>query len=136
MVVSGAFASHTTKLYNYYVCPINYNTDKLKYIAVSYFGELKYIGEIISGPSRWEFLKERITIIENANEVPQEVRNDLEQFKCKLDEGEHNLFLLKPIMNCCESQYLYSGTGAFTRGHRYFETLDLMFTAFSSGQEE
>jgi hypothetical protein len=49
MVVTGAFATHMTKLYNYYVCPLNFNTDNLKYITISYFKELKYIGEIVKG---------------------------------------------------------------------------------------
>ena len=62
MVVTCAFATHTTKLYNYYVCPLNFNTDNLKFIAVSYFKELKYIGEIINGPLKWEYLKDKITI--------------------------------------------------------------------------
>lgn len=136
MVVTGAFATHTTKLYNYYVCPLNFNTDNLKYIAVSYFKELKYIGEIIKGPLKWEYSKDRVIILENANQVNDEVRNDLNEFKCKLDEGKHNLFLLKPILNCCAGPYIYEGRGAFTMGHRYFGTLDLMFTAFNLGQDE
>jgi hypothetical protein len=49
MVVTGAFATHMTKLYNYYVCPLNFNTDNLKYITISYYKELKYIGKIVKG---------------------------------------------------------------------------------------
>jgi hypothetical protein len=59
MVVTGAFATHTTKLYNYYVCPENWQVDDIGYIVVVYFGELKYIGKInkrinwsLSSPNR------------------------------------------------------------------------------------
>lgn len=45
IVVTGAFATHKRKLYNYYVCPDNWNINDLGYIAVVYFGELRYIGK-------------------------------------------------------------------------------------------
>ena len=54
LIVTGAFATHTTKLYKYYVCPNNWNVVNVKYIAVVYFGELKYIGKI-SNIISWSF---------------------------------------------------------------------------------
>jgi hypothetical protein len=50
MVVSGAFATHTTKLYNYYVCPVNWDFQDVDYLAVNYTNEIKYLGKIIQGP--------------------------------------------------------------------------------------
>jgi hypothetical protein len=124
MVVSGAFATHTTKLYNYYVCPRNWDIQNLKYVAVNYFNELKYLGEITSEPFEWDYNNETISGISNRN-VSSEIMNDLNKFSSLFNTGDHYLLILKPIINnCCADENLsHKGKGAFTQSHRYFENL-------------
>jgi hypothetical protein len=126
MVVSGAFATHTTKLYNYYVCPQSWNIQDLAFIAVNYCGELKYIGKIIGSPLIWDFSQNNQFIFENRNEIPNKIINDLFQFRAILNEGNHYLFLLKPLHNPLCEFLKYQGNGAFVRSHRYFESLEEM----------
>lgn len=124
--VSGAFATHTTKLLNYYVCPQTWDIERLTYIAVNYFGVLKYIGMIVSEPFKWTYGPNRQFDFENRGDIPDEILNDLFQFRNILNEGNHYLFLLKPLHNPCSALYKYQGSGAFVRSHRYFETLEEM----------
>ena len=106
MVVSGAFATHTTKLYNYYVCPRSWDVNDLKYIVVNYFNELKYVGEILSGPFNWSFDNETISDIPS-NHVNSEIINDMNKFSSLFNNGEHYIFTLKPIINnCCTGENL------------------------------
>ena len=133
IVVTGAFATHTSKLYNYYVCPVSWDTQSVSYISVTYFNQLKYLGEVVSGPIEWKYSKNDNSITGfEASTLPPEVLNDLRKFRSLFKDGRHNLFLLKPIINnCCTDQNIeYSGRGAFTRSHRYFQTLGLFFENF------
>lgn len=126
MIVTGAFATHTTKLYNYYVCPCNWQVENLTHIGVNYFGELNYLGRINHGPLEWSYNEStnRINYGSDINYMPAEVKNDLEQFKTLLNNGNHYLFLLSPILGGCTYESLrYSGNGAFTRSHRYFPSI-------------
>jgi hypothetical protein len=129
MVVTGAFATHTTKLYNYYVCPRNFNYEDVEYIAVNYFNELKYIGRVTSSPIFWNYDGE-IHFQKNEN-IDNEIRNDLNQFRSLLNNGAHLLFILSPILGgctCAESLH-YQGNGPFVHGHRYFDSLAEMLFA-------
>jgi len=130
MVVSGAFATHTTKLYNYYVCPESWDVTNIKYIAVNYFNELKYLSEILSGPINWNYTNGEITGFAS-NAVTPEIMNDLKKFSSLFNTGNHYLFVLKPIINnCCSDENLrHKGKVAFTRSHRYFENLGDFFNA-------
>jgi hypothetical protein len=130
MVVSGAFATHTTKLYNYYVCPKSWDVTNIKYIAVNYFNELKYLGEILSDPINWNYTNGEISGLAS-NAVSPEIMNDLKKFSSLFNTGNHYLFVLKPIINnCCTDENLrHKGKGAFTRSHRYFENLGDFFNA-------
>ncbi len=135
MIVTGAFATHTTKLYNYYVCPDNWRVEGVSEIGVNYYGELKYLGQIVRVPFRWSFneAEQRINYGANANEIPAEIKNDLEQFKTLLNGGSHFLFLLSPIIGGCENTNLhFGGSGAFTQSHRYFPTIGDMLAAHQS----
>jgi hypothetical protein len=134
MVVTGAFATHTTKLYNYYVCPSSWDIVDLKYIAVVYFGELKYIGKIRNVIS-WSFNQPSRTFTGlNGNNLIQQIKNDLHKFEAVLNFGDHYLFELIPILNNCSSEQnmRYQGNGSFTRSHRYFESLGGFFEAFQN----
>jgi hypothetical protein len=128
MVVTGAFATHTTKLYNYYVCPANWDIIDIKYIAVNYLSQLYYMGKIENNPIRWSFneVSQRI-MLPSSNEITNEIRNDLEQFKTLLRGENHYLFRLKSIIGGCDHDNLsYKLKGAFTQGHRYFNQLSEM----------
>jgi hypothetical protein len=139
MVVTGAFATHTTKLYNYYVCPSSWDVTNVKYIAVNYFNELKYVGEILSEPINWNFDEEN-EIISGLfrNNLSPEITNDLEKFSAILNAGDHYLFILKPIINnsFIEETLSFKGKGAFTRSHRYFENLGDFFNAYQNVNTE
>jgi hypothetical protein len=128
MVVTGAFATHTTKLYHYYVCPANWDIIDIKYIAVNYLSQLYYLGKIENNPIRWVFneVTQSITI-SNTNEITNEIRNDLEQFKTLLRGEHHYLFRLTPIIGGCLHDNLnYKLRGAFTRSHIYFDNIGEM----------
>lgn len=136
MVVTGAFATHTTKLYDYYVCPKEFHKEGLKYIVVNYFKEIKYIG-IIEAIYDWSFNEEtRHISIPNAGQIDDEIINDLKEFECKLKGKEHKLYVLKPLFNCSRGGFPYKGKGAFTYSHRYFDDLDAMFDAHQKGNDE
>ena len=126
MVVTGAFATHTTKLYNYYVCPANWNLENLEYIAVNYFGELKYIGKIIKQPISWSYSQNGVLNFSIKKDVSKEIQNDLFQFRTLLNYGNHKLFILKPIYCPCTDFLKYKGKGAFVYSHRFFDTIDDM----------
>ena len=137
LVVTGAFATHTTKLYNYYVCPRSWDIQNVKYITVNYFNELKYLGEITSGPFEWDYNNDTISGINNRN-VSSEIMNDLNKYSSLFNTGDHYLFILKPIINnCCTDENLsHKGKGAFTRSHRYFDSLGEFFNAHQSINSE
>ena len=128
MLVTGAFATHTTKLYNYYVCPRKFRIDNVEYIAVNYLGELNYLGKVVGEPIEWNFDHEnQIVNIARILPLTREIRNDLEQFKSLLNGGDHYLFMLSPIIGgCSHANLTYKGNGAFTYSHRYFESIGEM----------
>jgi hypothetical protein len=129
MVVSGAFATHTAKLYNYYVCPRSWDVEDVGYIAVVYFGELKFLGKI-NRQINWSLNgAERTFNGLSGNQLDRQIINDLQKFNSILNNGEHYLFELSSIFNNSSSQenLSYQGRGAFTRSHRYFETLGSFF---------
>jgi hypothetical protein len=131
MVATGAFATHTTKLYNYYVCPANWNVENLEFIAVNYLRELYYLGRISSTPIRWSFNEstKRVTLPNNP-QITTEIRNDLEQFKLLFKGEQHYLFLLSPIIGgCIHNNLQYKSNGAFTQSHKYFNQLGEMLAA-------
>jgi hypothetical protein len=129
MVVSGAFATHTTKLYNYYVCPKSWDFNEVEYLAVNYTGELKYLGKISAGPFLCHFNDEEtftgITQLSNSIQV------DLKEFRCKLNPGDFQLVLLEPIIGSCNHLNLqYRRHGAFVNavpGRIYFQNLAEFF---------
>ncbi len=136
MVVSGAFATHTTKLYNYYVCDKNVDFSKVNYLAVNYINELQYLGQIIKGPILCKLEGTNFTGLRG---LPYEVKVDLKEFICKLDPGEFQLILLKPIIGGCEHLNLtYNGHGPFVNNiqrYRLFENLADFFAAHQSVEE-
>jgi hypothetical protein len=136
MVVTGAFATHTTKLYNYYVCPANWKTEQVEFIAVNYFDELKYIGKVIKGPFPWSFDASETFSGININDINSEIQNDLKKFKTLLNIGNHQLFLLQPLVNACVNFLKYKGKGAFVWSHRYFNSLDEMLIAHQNTKNE
>jgi hypothetical protein len=97
MVATGAFATHTTKLYNYYVCPQSWDVTDVKYIAVNYFNQLKYVGEVLSEPFKWSYIDETITGL-LPNVVSTEVMNDLNKFSSLFNSGSHYLFILNLLL--------------------------------------
>ncbi len=136
MVVTGAFATHTTKLYNYYVCPANWKTEQVEFIAVNYFDELKYIGKVIKGPFPWSFDASETFSGININDIKSEIQNDLKKFKTLLNVGNHQLFLLEPFVNPGVNFLKYKGKGAFVLSHRYFNSLDEMLIAHQNSKNE
>jgi hypothetical protein len=77
MVVSGAFATHTAKLYNYYVCPRSWDVEDVGYIAVVYFGELKFLGKI-NRQINWSLNgAERTFNGLSGNQLDRQIINDL-----------------------------------------------------------
>ena len=135
MVVTGEFATHTTKLYNYYVCPVSFHDCDLKYIVVNYLKEIKYIG-IIEAVYDWSFDEETKHIsIPNSKQIDDEIINDLQESVCKLKGTDHKLYILKPIYNNV-GVFPYNGSGAFTQSHRYFDDLDQMFDAHQNGEND
>ncbi len=104
MVVTGAFSSHTTKLYNYYVSPRSWDLSDLKYIDFNFLYVLKYLGEILSGPFNWSFDNEIISGIPS-NHVNSEINNVMEKFSSLFNNGDRYIFILKPIINnCCQEK--------------------------------
>lgn len=138
MVVTGAFATHTTKLYNYYVCPRNWNINAIGYIVVVYFGELKYIGKI-NRIINWSFNNPNRTFAGlSGNQLDRQITNDLQKFEAVLNIGDHYLFELISISNPCSNGELirYEGTGAFTMSHRYFNSLNDFLIEFSNNSPD
>jgi hypothetical protein len=138
MVVSGAFATHTTKLYNYYVCPDNWDISDVGYIVVVYFSQLQYIGKV-NRQINWSLNNSNPVFSGlNRNNLHRFIINDLQKFEPILNVGDHYLFELTPILNssCQEHIQSYQGIGAFTRSHRYFDGLDYFFVAFKETEQE
>jgi hypothetical protein len=128
IVVSGAFATHTTKLYNYYVCPKNFDFNEVDYLAVNYTNELKYLGKIVDGPIQCSF-GEGGTFA-GVNQLDNSIKVDLNEFRCKLKNGDFQLILLEPIIGGCTHLNLeFRRRGAFVEGHRYFQNLAEFFEA-------
>ena len=126
MVVSGAFATHTTKLYNYYVCQMKYDLNEVEYLAVNYLNQLYYLGKIISKPIICNY--DGINRITGSRGLRQEIQVDLIEFKCMLDSGDFQLILLEPIIGGCNHLNLeYRRHGAFVEGPRYFQNLAEFF---------
>ncbi|MFO0494121.1 MAG: hypothetical protein ACK50Y_01200 [Flavobacteriia bacterium] len=131
MAVSGAFATHTTKLYNYYVCPTGFDLNDVEYLAVNYMNELKYLGKIIEGPLLGNYSGEENFIGLNLFSEPIQV--DLREFRCKLRVGDFQLIILEPIIGACNQLNLqYTKKGAFVNNiqkKRYFDNLAEFFSA-------
>jgi hypothetical protein len=130
MVVTGAFATHTTMLYNYYVCPVNWKIKKFNYLAVNYFGELKYLGKIISEPIICNLTRSKVKTEKKVND---EITVDLKEFQSLLKEGDFQLLLLEPIIGGCKHLNLeYKGKGPFVGrfdNFKSFENLEEFFKA-------
>ncbi len=127
MVVTGSFATHTTKLYNYYVCPISFDLNDVSYVAVNYMGELKYLGEVIETPLECKYNGNRN--FEGLIGVSDEIKVDLNEFSCMLNLGEFSLLKLNPILGNSFERFLkHKGNHAFVRSHRYFESLADFFS--------
>ena len=138
LVVSGAFATHTTKLYNYYVCPENWDIIDVGYIVVVYFGQLQYIGKV-NRQINWSLNNsDPVFTGLNRNNLHRFIINDLQKFEPLLNVGDHYFFELTPSLNssCQENIQSYQGIGAFTRSHRYFYSLDDFFSAFTGTEQE
>jgi hypothetical protein len=135
MVVTGAFATHTTRLWDYYICPRSWDVQDLGYIAVNYRSQLQYIGGIVQGPLPWRY-RAADAALELPAGVDAEIRNDLNQFRSLLRGEEHWLFILQPLYRAgVGAPRMYGGHGPFTQGHRYFGTLDQMLYAQRTGTE-
>ena len=112
MVVTGAFATHTTKLYNYYVCPMSFDLDDVEYIAVNYLNQLYYLGKIAGEPIICNY--DGIRRISAIGRLRNEIRVDLNEFRCMLDQGDFQLIRLEPIIGGCNHLNLeYRMPGAF-----------------------
>ncbi len=131
MVVSGAFATHTTKLYNYYVCPMNYDLKEVEYLAVNYLDQLYYLGKVISKPIICNYDGDnRIT---GTRGLRNEIKVDLQEFRSMLDSVNFQLVSLEPIIGGCNHLNLqYRRRGAFVEGYRYFQNLAEFFEAHQS----
>jgi hypothetical protein len=131
MVVSGAFATHTTKLYNYYVCPKDFDFKEVEYLAVNYTNELKYLRNIIGSPIHCNFGEDET--ITGVNQLENSIRVDLNEFRCKLKKGDFQLILLEPIIGgCIHLNLQYRNPGPFVNNiqrRRYFENLAEFFHA-------
>ncbi len=128
MVVTGAFATHTTKLYNYYVCPANWDLAEVEYLAINYTDELKYLGKIIGGPFQCHFGDDEK--LSGINQLDNSIKVDLNEFKFKLNQGHFQLVLLDPIVGGCNHLNLqYRRRGSFVESHRYFQNLAEFFEA-------
>jgi hypothetical protein len=126
MVVTGAFATHTTKLYNYYVCPTNWDFKDVEYLAVNYINQLYYLGKIVGEPINCHYDGNRR--IRGVGRLRQEIKVDLQEFRCMLDSGEFQLVRLEPIIGGCNHLNLqYRRRGAFVESHRYFQNLAEFF---------
>lgn len=134
MVVTGAFATHTTKLYNYYVCPMSFDLNDVEYLAVSYTNELKYLGKVIAGPFLCHFGDDKK--LDGINQFEESIRVDLNEFHCKLKKGDFQLILLEPIIGGCNHLNLqYRKPGPFVNavpGRIYFPNLSEFFEAHQS----
>lgn len=131
MAVSGAFATHTTKLYNYYVCPASFDLKDVEYLAVNYMNELKYLGKIIEGPLSGRYAgEENFT---GLNQFSEPIQVDLREFRCKLRVGDFQLIRLEPIIGSCNHLNLqYRKHGAFVSNidkYRYYNNLADFFSA-------
>ncbi len=139
MVVTGAFATHTTRLWNYYICPRTWDTGRVEVIAVNYLSRLQYIGSVIGEPIAWTYdqVLDAFGPPAGIRGLNPAVRNDLNQFRSLLNNGDHLLFHLEPrsVVNYA-SNPIYGGKGAFTRSHRYFASIDEMLIAHASGSQE
>lgn len=132
MVVTGAFATHTTKLYNYYVCPINWDIKEFNYLAVNYFGELKYLGKIIDKPIACNLQGKKIKI---DIKIDNEIIVDLNEFCCLLKEGDFQLILLEPIIGGNKHLNLeYKGRGPFVSNIEQFKSFENLVEFFKSHQ--
>lgn len=128
IVVTGAFATHTTKLYNYYVCPTNWDFQDVDYLAVNYTNEIKYLGKIIQGPLLCHLSDDES--FAGITQLDYSIKVDLNEFRCKLRKGDFQIVLLEPIIGGCNHLNLeYRRRGAFVEGHRYFENLAEFFQA-------
>ncbi len=131
IVVTGAFATHTTKLYNYYVCPMNYDLNNIEYLAVNYLDQLYYLGKVISNPIICNYDgNNRIT---GTRGLREEIKVDLKEFRSMLRPGDFQLIRLEPIIGGCNHLNLeYRRRGAFVNtvpGRIYFNNLSEFFQA-------
>ena len=134
MVVTGAFATHTTKLYNYYVCPRSWDFNQVEYLAVNYTNELKYLGKIIEGPYLCNFAEDES--FTGINQFNNSIKVDLNEFRCKLKKGDFQLVILEPIIGgCLHLNLQYRNSGPFVNNiqrKRYFQNLAEFFEAHQS----
>ncbi len=138
MVVTGAFATHTTRLWNYYVCPRSWGAREVEVITVNYLSRLQYVGRVVRPLVEWNYDAgtEAIGPRTAMSGMSAAVQNDLHQFRSLLNSGDHLLFLLEPIyLAGCGPDLMYGGTGPFTQSHRYFDSLDEMLLAHRTGDQ-
>jgi len=129
LTVTGAFATHTTRLYNYHILKVKDIADErvntIAYVAVNYMSRLQYLGRV-KKVERWR--RDEATGALDLPRVhgwPEEVVVDLNEFKCKLDGGEHYIFLLESIHGgCCPTGFRYRGEGPMVRSFIYFDTIE------------
>ncbi len=129
LTVTGAFATHTTRLNNYYVVEVkdlaDHRLEEVGFLAVNYLNQLQYIGRVRE-VARWEFDEANGTFnLPRGHGWPEEVVVDLREFACKLRGREHYMFLLDPIHGgCCPSRFRYSGKGPFVRRNEDIDTIE------------
>lgn len=130
MAVSGSFATHTTKLYNYYVCPTDRDFTDVEYLAVNYLKTLQYLGRVTKAPILCNYENDKVTGISRLSDT---IQTDLREFKCRLKKGPFQLIFLEPIIGgCCPSNLNYKGRGAFVNHideYRSFNNLAELFKA-------
>lgn len=120
MVVSGSFATHTTKLYNYYVCQADRDFTDVEYLAVNYLSELQYLGRVIKRPIFCNYENDAIT---SEGRLSGIIQTDLREFKCRLKKGKFQLIILEPIIGgCCPTKMRYKGKGAFVSNIDKYKT--------------
>ncbi len=129
LTVTGAFATHTTRLYNYLILEVKDIAEErvstIAYVAVNYMSRLQYLGRV-KEVARWRRDEATGALdLPRGHGWPDEIKVDLTEFKCKLDGGEHYIFLLEPIHGgCCARGFKYRGEGAMVRAFFYFDTVE------------
>jgi len=135
LTVTGAFATHTTRLYNYYVVETkdlaDHRIEEVAFIAVNYLNHLQYLGRV-RHHARWDFDEANGTFnLPRGHDWPEEVVVDLREFACKLLGGEHYIFLLDPIHGGGNApKFRLMGKGPLVQRPLYISSVEELLTRY------